>query len=50
MALTHLEEKDAYTPWTEILGPIFGEGYKRIESRWEKLGAHISHAPSFSFN
>ena len=22
MALTHLEEKDAYTPWTEILGPI----------------------------
>ena len=22
MALTHLEEKDAYTPWMEILGPI----------------------------
>lgn len=22
MALTHLEEKDAYTPWTEILNPI----------------------------
>ena len=22
MALTHLEEKDAYTPWTEILGSI----------------------------
>lgn len=22
MALTHLEEKDAYTPWTEILDPI----------------------------
>ena len=21
-ALTHLEEKDAYTPWMEILGPI----------------------------
>jgi len=22
MGLTHLEEKDAFTPWTEILDPI----------------------------
>ena len=38
MALTHLEEKDAYTPWTGDSGADFGEGYKRIESRWKNSG------------
>lgn len=37
MALTHLEEKDAYTPDGDP-GTDFGEGYKRIESRWKNSG------------
>ena len=50
MALTHLEEKDAYTPWTEILGPILEKVIKEVESRWKNSGRTFFTPRVFTFN